>query len=126
MPRTVLIVEDSPDSASLLEFALAPLAGLSMTVVPSAGDAMMLLSSSAGDGVCAVVTDLNMPRMDGYELIAAMRARPELARLPIIVVSADTDPDAPRKALRAGANAFFAKPYSPAEVRARLEELLNE
>ncbi len=46
--------------------------------------------------------------------------------MPILVISGDPNPDTPQRALRAGANAFFAKPFSPAAVRRMLEELLNE
>jgi CheY-like chemotaxis protein len=75
--------------------------------------------------VGAVVTDLNMPRMDGFEFIERIRAEPRHRRLPIIVVSGDTDPGTPGRLAALGANAFFPKPYSPAQVRLKLEQLLD-
>jgi CheY-like chemotaxis protein len=72
-----------------------------------------------------VVTDLNMPRMDGYELIRRVRADQRLSGMPIIVVSADTDPATPERVVALGAEAFFAKPFSPALVRRKLEQLLD-
>jgi CheY-like chemotaxis protein len=72
-----------------------------------------------------VVTDLNMPRMDGFEFIERIRAEPRHQRLPIIVVSGDTDPRTPARLASLGANAFFPKPYSPAQVRLKLEQLLD-
>jgi CheY-like chemotaxis protein len=75
--------------------------------------------------VSAVVTDLNMPRMDGFEFIERIRAQPRHHRLPIIVVSGDTDPGTPERLASIGANAFFPKPYSPAQVRLKLEQLLD-
>ncbi len=78
----------------------------------------------AGD-IGALVTDLNMPRMDGFELIERVRAQVRYARLPIIVVSGDADPRTPDRLARLGVDAFFSKPYSPAEVRRKLEQLLN-
>lgn len=74
----------------------------------------------------AVVTDLEMPQMSGYELIEHLRSDPRYSRLPIIVSSGSVDPDAPRRALRIGADAYFSKPYSPGELRQKLETLLKE
>ena len=72
-----------------------------------------------------MLTDLNMPDVDGFELIARLRADERRCRLPVIVLSAATDPKARERALQAGANAFFAKPYSLVEVRTKLEDLLH-
>jgi CheY-like chemotaxis protein len=63
--------------------------------------------------------------MDGFELIRRVRAHRELAGMPIVVVSADTDPETPERVAQLGAAAFFSKPYSPAQVRRKLEQILN-
>lgn len=122
--RSVLIVEDSENSAAMLEIAFLGIPGLSVVLASSALDAMRILNGARPE-VRAVVTDLNMPRMDGFELIRRIRGDQRLSATPIIVVSADTDPATPARIARLGANAFFAKPYSPAQVRQKLEQLLN-
>jgi CheY-like chemotaxis protein len=61
----------------------------------------------------------------GIELIRAIRADSRYSGIPILVISADTDPGTPKRAAQLGANAFFAKPYSPALLRRTLEQLLN-
>ena len=66
-----------------------------------------------------------MPRMDGFELIRRVRADGRLAATPIVVVSADTDPGTPQRIARLGVSAFFPKPFSPAQVRRKLEQILN-
>jgi CheY-like chemotaxis protein len=53
-----------------------------------------------------------------------VRAEPRFARLPIVLISGDSDPLLPARALAQGADAFFPKPYSPAAVRRKLEQLL--
>jgi two-component system, chemotaxis family, chemotaxis protein CheY len=63
--------------------------------------------------------------MDGFDLIEAVRANPDHATLPILVISGDSDPRTPARLTRLGANAYFPKPYSPAEVRSRLEQLID-
>ena len=79
----------------------------------------------AGCDVAAIVTDLEMPRMNGYELIEILSRTPKWALTPIIVSSGSVDPDAPARARRLGANAYFAKPYSPMMLRKTLTNLLE-
>jgi len=120
----VLIVEDSENSAATLEIAFLSIPGVSVLTASSALDALKILNG-AGAGVRAIVTDLNMPRMDGFELIRRVRQHERLSATPIIVVSADTDPDTPSRISQLGVSAFFPKPYSPAQVRRKLEQILN-
>jgi CheY-like chemotaxis protein len=120
--RTVLLVDDA-EPACALEVALAGIPNLAVVSLYSAEDALRILEGD--DRVCALVTDLNMPRMDGLELIERVRAAGRHARLPILVVSGDTDPQTPERVRRLGVDAFFPKPYSPSQVRQKLEQLLN-
>ena len=118
---TVVIVEDAATCATTLEMAFLGIPDIDVTVLPSAQEALRLLEGE-NCAVGAVVTDLNMPRMDGFEFIERIRAEPRHRRLPIIVVSGDTDPGTPGRLAALGANAFFPKPYSPAQVRLKLEQ----
>jgi CheY-like chemotaxis protein len=120
----VLIVEDSENTAATLEIAVMAIPGVSVLLASSGVEALRILDGASGR-VRAVVTDLNMPRMDGFELIRNIRGNSRLASTPIIVVSADTDPATPRRVAELGVSAFFAKPYSPAAVRRKLEQLLD-
>jgi CheY-like chemotaxis protein len=125
MPEgTVVIVEDAATCATTLEVAFLAIPGIAVTVMPTAQEALRLLARRDCT-VSAVVTDLNMPRMDGFEFIERIRAEPRHRLLPIIVVSGDTDPATPARLQAMGANAFFPKPYSPAQVRLKLEQLLD-
>ena len=125
MSRTVLIVDDSKQHASTLEIALNSIPGLDVALAPSGKEALRYLAGEAGSRVCAVVTDLNMPHIDGFELIGSLRSNAGYRGLPIIAVSGDTEPRTPQRAYDAGADVFFAKPYSPAAIRQALERLLN-
>jgi DNA-binding response OmpR family regulator len=120
--RKVLIVEDTDTCAATLEIAFLAIPGLSVIAVSSARQALEILRAGP---VAALVTDLHMPRMDGFEFIRRVRADSRLAGIPVIVVSGDTDPRTPARVSELGVNAFFSKPYSPAEVRAKLEHLLD-
>jgi CheY-like chemotaxis protein len=120
--RKVVIVEDTDACAATLEIAFLAIPDVTVVTVSSARQALEILRSGP---VSALVTDLQMPRMDGFELIEEVRADSRLAKLPVIVVSGDTNPRTPERMSRLGVNAFFSKPYSPAEVREKLEHLLN-
>ena len=124
LSRTVLLVEDVETCATLLEVAILRIPGVDVACAVSGQDALHMLDE-AGNCVCALVTDLNMARGDGFELIAHVRSDQRYAGLPIIVVSGDTDPGTPARVSSLGANAYFAKPYSPMCVRRTLEELLD-
>ncbi len=129
MTRRVLIVEDSDTCAETLVIALESIPGLEVRVIHSAAAALAALRDGAGE-VAAIVTDLNLDRAqdpaqaDGFDLIRQLRAEPQSAKLPVILISGDTDPRLPERALAQGADAFFPKPYSPSAVRKKLEQLL--
>jgi two-component system chemotaxis response regulator CheY len=125
MQRVVLIVEDAETCASTLEIAFSSIEDLRIVTASSAEQAWRLIEA-APDDIRAIVTDVHMPGMDGLELIERVRKHRVHATLPIIVITGSTDPHAPERARRRGANAVFAKPYSPAVVREKLEQLLDE
>lgn len=120
--RMVLLVEDAESCATTLEVALDRIPGLVVKSATTSEEALEILDR---ERVSALITDLHLPKMDGMELIGRVRALPAAARIPIFVISGDADPQTPERVLRAGADAFFAKPYSPAAVRQKLEILLN-
>jgi len=125
MSRIVLIVEDNALSVEPLEVALLRRPDLEVRVVSTAQEALQVLASS-GTPVAALVTDLHLrlSRIDGFELIERVRAQPCHAKLPIIVISGDSEPETPRRVRALGA-AYFSKPYSPGAVRQALEQLLD-
>jgi two-component system chemotaxis response regulator CheY len=129
MPRLVLIVEDSETCAETLQIALESVPGIELRVLQNLRAAIAAIHDRDND-VAALVTDLNFsdpraPESDGFDLIRQLRAEPRFARLPILLISGDSDPRLPERALAQGANAFFPKPYSPAAVRKKLVHLIR-
>jgi len=122
--RNILVVEDSENSAATMEMVLQGIPGLSVLRAPSGLEALRILGQT-GPAIQAIITDLNMPHMDGFELIRRVREDRRTCGLPIIVVSADTDPGTPERIAEMKVDAFFPKPYSPAQVRRKLEQLLH-
>ncbi|HSR08789.1 MAG TPA: response regulator [Bryobacteraceae bacterium] len=125
MARTILIVEDTDFGLDALEVALDRMPGVGLRTVRTAEEALHCLGQDQLDGdICAVITDLHLPQMDGFELIETLRSRPGRRALPILVISGDSDPKTPSRLKALGADAYFQKPFSPIEVRNRLEQLI--
>jgi DNA-binding NtrC family response regulator len=119
--RTVVVVEDTGACATTLEIALERIKGLRVQVATTAEEARRLVESEPS--VCAIVTDVHLPQASGLDLIGWIRSRDR--GMPIVVISGDSDPETPSRTLAAGADAFFAKPFSPSLVRQKLEDLIH-
>jgi CheY-like chemotaxis protein len=122
-PGAVLIVEDAETCASTLEIIFSSIQGLKILMADSAEQAWDLLESHRE--IRALVTDLHMPGMDGFELIERVRGNEMHAGMPIVVITGSTDPHVSDRLRQRGVNAVFAKPYSPVSVREKLEQLLR-
>ena len=126
MPRNILIVEDAETAATTLEIALTNIPDVQIVRVGDGLRAMEYLAPETGHTIDALVTDLDMPFVDGFELIRHLRGQERFLSLPIVVVSGKCDPQASARALGLGANAYFAKPWSPLAVRRKIEDLLKQ
>lgn len=122
--RAVLIVEDAETCADTLEILFSSIRDLKILIASNAERAWELLGSQQED-IRALVTDLHMPGMDGFELIDRVRASEHTAALPIVVITGSTDPHVSDRLRGRRVDAVFAKPYSPALVREKLEQLLG-
>ncbi|MET0817116.1 MAG: response regulator, partial [Solirubrobacteraceae bacterium] len=109
---TVLVVEDSATQRERHRAILAR-GGYDVRTAADGAEALALLEREPAD---AVVTDLEMPTMDGWQLTRTIRMHPELAGIGIVVVSSRTDDDARRRSAGAGADAFLAKTAGAEEL----------
>ena len=122
MTRTVLIVEDVEVCRDALELAFIQVPDLAIRSVATAEQALEWLTANQAS---VLVTDFHLPHMDGFELVETIRSKWKDLSLPIVVISGDTDPRTPARLASLGADAYFSKPYSPAEVRQKLEQLID-
>ena len=107
----ILLIEDSPSDADLMRIALAEKwPGCTLQVVTDGEDALALLHE--GPVPDLVLLDLNMPRLHGHEVLAALRASrvPEVRRLPVVVLSTSTDPDDVLRSHELFASSHIVKP----------------
>ena len=122
MQPAILVVEDAPDCRESLEIALAGIGNFRVLSTASAEEALIALAKNE---IGAVVTDLNLPNMDGIALIEKIRLSPACVKLPIVVTSGDTTAATRARLTQLKIDAFFAKPYSPGQVRRTLEQLIH-
>jgi len=124
MPLTVLIVEDE-QSASRLLSGIAAEVGLSARATKSGKEAQVLCAQAAASGqpFSAVVLDLVLAELDGFQFASAARAAPWGASLPLVVVSGVYKQLPQEFAAKVKPAAFFAKPFEPAALRQALARL---
>ena len=118
MGGTVLVVEDDADIVDLLELYLT---GGGYSVI-SAGDGVEALELLRERSADVVLVDIMMPRMNGYDFIKELR---RTSSMPVLIVSARTQPADKIVGLDAGADGFIAKPFDPLEVTAYIRALLR-
>jgi two-component system chemotaxis response regulator CheY len=109
----ILIVEDSPTMRQLLAFALKRLRGAE---VVEAQDGMDGLRKVTADEFDLAMIDINMPVMDGLKLIHLIRQEPDLASLPIVVITTEGAQEDRDRALSLGANEYLTKPIQANRV----------
>ncbi len=108
----VLIVDDCRTTRKLLSFYIRS-KGFDVATAENGLDAM---SKVAGGDINMIITDLNMPFMDGIELIKTLKADPSCAHIPVLMVTTEKDTDDKKRAYEAGVNGFMTKPVSSEDV----------
>jgi two-component system chemotaxis response regulator CheY len=117
-----LVVEDSPMMRQLLVFALARLKNLQVTEADDGVDGLRKLASAKFD---IILTDINMPIMDGLKLVKRVRSDPTHKETPIVIITTEGANEDRQRALQLGANAYITKPIQAPQVIATVKELLK-
>ncbi len=117
-----LVVEDSPTMRQLIVLALRKLPGLEVVEANDGVDALKTLASGKVD---ILLTDINMPIMDGLKLVKRVRSDSVHAAIPIVIITTEGADEDRSRALALGANAYITKPIQPAQVTAKVRELLK-
>jgi two-component system, chemotaxis family, chemotaxis protein CheY len=117
-----LVVEDSPTMRQLVVFALARVPGLTVTEAEDGVDALRKLAGSKFD---IIVTDINMPIMDGLKLVKRIRTDAIHKDVPIVVITTESAEEDRNRAMLLGASAYLTKPIQAATIIATVRELLK-
>lgn len=125
MKFSILIVDDSLPMRGVLKKTLRA-AGYGTGKFIEADNGESALAAMAQHHVDLVVTDFNMPVMNGLEMIRRMQARPETSRIPVVVISTEGSRDKIQEFIDQGAARYIKKPFSPEQIRDLLVDLVGE
>jgi two-component system chemotaxis response regulator CheY len=117
-----LVVEDSPTMRQLIVFALSRVKALKVVEADDGVDALKKLSQQHFD---VLITDINMPMMDGLKLVSMVRKDEVHKEIPIIIITTEGAQEDRQRALSLGANAYITKPIQAPQVISKVKELLK-
>jgi two-component system chemotaxis response regulator CheY len=122
MPKTILAVDDSASMRQMIRLTLRN-AGYD---VIEAADGQEGLSQARRAKIHMILTDLNMPVMDGMVFIRELRKSPAYTGIPIVFVTTESDAEKKSQAKAAGATAWITKPFQPEQLVAVAKKVLGE
>ncbi|GAA0579561.1 chemotaxis response regulator CheY [Halomonas salifodinae] len=120
---SILVVDDFPTMRRIVRSLLKE---LGFTNVDEAEDGQDALSKLRGGGFEFVVSDWNMPNMDGLEMLKQIRADDALKSLPVLMVTAEAKKENIIAAAQAGANGYVVKPFTSATLEEKLNKIFEK
>ena len=121
-PLHALVVEDSPTMRQLIVFALSRIRTLKVIEADDGVDALKKLAQRRYD---VMITDINMPMMDGLKLVSMVRKDENHREMPIVIITTEGAQEDRQRALSLGANAYITKPIQAPQVIQKVKELLK-
>jgi two-component system, OmpR family, alkaline phosphatase synthesis response regulator PhoP len=119
--RRILVVEDDAAILRQIEFNLQS-HGYAVSTAMTGIQALKMLMQNRPD---LLITDVMMPEMDGHELVTSLRADPELADLPVIMLTAKTQDEDMMQGYQSGTDLYLTKPFNPAELVTFVHRILG-
>ena len=117
-----LVVEDSPTMRQLIVFALKRIPGLEIVEASDGVDALKKLPDGQFD---VMLTDINMPIMDGLKLISLMKSNPTYKDIPVVVITTEGAREDREKGLALGAMSYITKPIQTTALLKVIKEILS-
>jgi two-component system chemotaxis response regulator CheY len=117
-----LVVEDSPTMRQLITFALKRIPGSKVIEANDGIDALKKLSTQRFD---VILTDINMPIMDGLKLVSMVRNDPVHKAIPIVIITTEGADEDRKRGLALGANAYIAKPIQTADLLSVVNQIIS-
>jgi two-component system chemotaxis response regulator CheY len=124
MAFDVMIVDDSPAMRRFIRRVIE-VSGFSVGRYLEAGNGEEALEQLEHEWVDVVLTDINMPGMDGEQLVREMREREHLRAIPVIVISTDATEARIGRLTQLGAQGYVTKPFAPEKLREKIEKVLG-
>jgi two-component system, chemotaxis family, chemotaxis protein CheY len=124
MESDVLIVDDSAAIRKILQRVLRQ-TGMALRTVYEAGDGQEALELLKTNPVNLVLTDINMPRMDGIQFLAALKASPQWRAIPVVMITTEGGETKVGEAVRLGAAGYVRKPFTADQIKEKLARIVE-
>ena len=118
----ILVVDDFESMRRIVKQLLSDMGFTDITLADDGATALPLLRDG---NFGLLITDWCMPRMEGIELVSAVRADPRLSTLPILMLTAEAQRQKIVRAVEAGVSDYLVKPFTPDTLRAHIEKVLS-
>ncbi len=120
--KTVVVIEDEPDAAEMFG-EMMRVNGFRVVKSYSSGPAIAIIEKEKPD---IVILDVMMPEISGIEILQIMRSKPDIAHIPVVVVSAKSMPSDIKTGLQAGASVYLTKPVGFLDLKQAVENILQK
>ena len=124
MDSDVLVVDDSAAIRKILTRVLRQ-TGMAIQTIHEAGDGQEALAMMAQHRVDLVLSDINMPKMDGLQLLASLKASPQWHHIPVVMITTEGGETKVAEAVRLGAAGYVRKPFTADQIKEKLVGLLE-
>jgi len=121
--KKILVAEDSPTMRYLIASTIAALGDYTVIEAGNGFEALRILPQEQVD---LVITDINMPDINGLELVSFIRQSPNYRTTPLFIVSTEGSARDREKGMSLGANAYLVKPFAPEELQSLIRQYLGE
>ena len=125
MPLDILVVDDSAAIRKILLRVLSQ-TDLPIGQVHEAGDGVEALTKLEGTKVGLILSDINMPNMDGLQLLTRLRANPEWKQLPVIMITTEGSQAKVLEAVQLGARGYVRKPFTAEQIKEKVLGCFHE
>jgi len=124
MAYRVMIVDDSPSMRAFVRRVI-DLSGFQVDTCLNAGNGAQGLALLAQQAVDIILTDINMPEMNGEEFLRRLEEHDRYRAIPVVVISTDATENRMQRMIQLGAKGYLSKPFSPEALRGELERVLG-
>ena len=125
MDSDVLVVDDSAAIRKILTRVLRQ-TGMAIQTIHEAGDGQDALAVMAQQRIDLVLSDINMPKMDGLQLLASIKASPQWNRIPVVMITTEGGETKVAEAVRLGAAGYVRKPFTADQIKEKLVGILEQ
>ncbi|HAA04300.1 MAG TPA: response regulator [Syntrophobacteraceae bacterium] len=125
MPYNVLIVDDSGTMRNVIKKVLR-LTGISFGSCLEAGNGQEAMDILESNWVDLILSDINMPVMDGFGLLRAIKSQPSFQDVPVVLITTESNEKRLQEAMRLGAKGYIHKPFTPETVRSLVKDVMGE